>query len=121
MVAHAAHKMLWLKALTDDVVQDEEDVTRLAAQDMVDDLEIIVVIQHVQVVNDILISDVLSRKTHHLVEDGKGVAQGTVGFLGDDVECFRFSVDIFTLGDISQMFGDVVHRNPFEVKDLATR
>ena len=120
MVAHAAHKMLWLKALADDVIQDEEDVARLAAQNMVNDLEIIVVIQHVQVVDDILVGDVFPRKTHHLVEDGKRIAQGTVGFLSDNVKGFWFSVDAFALGNVCQMLGDIVNRNPFEVKDLAT-
>ena len=44
MVTHAADKMLRLKAFADDVVEDEQDVARVAMKDMVDDLEIIVVI-----------------------------------------------------------------------------
>ncbi len=121
MVAHATDEMLWLEALADDVVEDEQDVAGPAVKDMVDDLEVIVVIQHVQVVDDILIGDVLAAETYHLVEDGKGVAQGTVGFLGDDVQRFRLGIDAFALGDISQVLGDIVHRNPLEVKNLATR
>ena len=85
MVAHSTDKMLWLKAFADDIVQDEQDVARSAMQDVVYNLEIIVVIQHVEVVDDIFIGDVLARETHHLVEDGERITQGTVGFLGDDI------------------------------------
>ena len=74
MVAHAAHKMLWLKSFADDIVQNQEDVARVALQDVVNDLEVIVVIQNVQVVNDILVGDVFSAETHHLVKNGKRVS-----------------------------------------------
>ena len=60
MVAHSVDKMLRFKAFADDVVQDEQDVARVAVQDVVDDLEVIVIIQNVQVVDDILVGDILS-------------------------------------------------------------
>ena len=91
----------------------------MALQNVVNDLEIIVVIKHIQVVNDILVGDVFSAETHHLVKNGKRVAEGTVGFLRDDVQGFRLGVHAFALGDKSQMLGNIIHRNPFEVKDLA--
>ena len=119
MVAHATHKMLWLKSFADDVVQNQEDVARVALQDVVNDLEIIVVIQDIQVVNDILVGDVLAAETHHLVKNGERVTQGTIGFLRDDVQGFRLCVHAFALGDKSQMLGNIIHRNPFEIKDLA--
>ena len=120
VVAHAADKMLRLKAFADNVIQDEQDVARVALQDVVDDLEIIVVVEHVQVVDDIFIGDVLPRETHHLVEDGERVAQGAIGFLGDDVQGLRLSVDAFALGDIGQVFCNIVYCNTLEIKDLAT-
>ena len=120
MVAHTVDKMLGLKAFADDVIEDQQDVARVAVQDVVNDLEVIVVVQHIQVVDDVLVGDVLARETDHLVEDGERVAQGTVGFLGDDVQGFGFGCNTFTLGDKSQVFGNVVYRNPFEVKDLTT-
>ena len=88
MVAHAVDKVLRLKALADDVVQDEQDVARVAVQDVVDNLEIVVIIQNIQVVDDIFIGDVFAREADHLVEDGERVAQGTVGLLRDDVQGF---------------------------------
>ena len=90
-------------------------------QDVVDDLEIIVVVQHVQVIYDILIGDVFARETDHLVKDGERVTQGTIGFLCDDIQGLRLCCHPFTLGDEGQMFGNVINRNPLEVKDLATR
>ena len=119
MVAHATHKMLWLKALADDVVQNQENVAGLSLQYVIDDLEIIVIIQNIQIVNDILVGDVFSAETHHLVKNGKRVTQGTVGFLRDDVQGFRLCVLAFALGDKSQMLGNIIHCNPFEVKYLA--
>ena len=121
MVAHAVDEMLGLKALADDVIEDEQDIARVAAQDVVDNLEIIIVIQHVEVVDDVLIGDVFAREAHHLVEDGECVAQGAVGFLCDDVEGFGLGTDAFALGDKGQMLCDVIHCNPLEIKDLTTR
>ena len=60
MVAQAVDEMLRLKAFADDVVEDEQDVARVAAQDVVNDLEIIVVIQHIEVVDDILVGNALA-------------------------------------------------------------
>ena len=121
MVAHAAYKMLWLKAFADDVVQNQKDVAGFAAQDVIDDLEIIVVIQNIQIVNDIFVGDVFAAETHHLVEDGERVAEGTVGFLRDDVQGFWLGCNAFALGDKSQMLGNIIHRNTLEIKDLAAR
>ncbi len=73
MVAHAADEMLRLEAFADDVVQDEQDVACLATKDVVDDLEVIVVVEHVQVLDDVLVCDVLAAEAHHLVEDGERV------------------------------------------------
>ena len=120
MVAHAVDEMLRLKTLADDVVQDEQDVARVAAQDVVDDLEVIVIIQNVQVVDDILVGDVFSREADHLVEDGERIAQGTVGFLGDDVQGFGLGIDTFALGHKGEVFGNIIHCYPLEVKDLTT-
>ena len=121
MVSHTADKVLRFKTFANNVVQDEQDVTCVAMQDMVDNLEIIVVIKNIQVVDDILVSDVLSAEAHHLVENGEGVAEGTVGFLGDDVQSFGFGGHALVLGDKSQMTGNVVDRNALEVKYLASR
>ena len=120
MVAQAVNEMLGLKAFADDVVEDEQDVARVAVEDVIDDLEIIVVVEYVEVVDDVLVGDVLARETHHLVEDGEGIAQGAVGFLRDDVQGFGFGADAFALGHKGQMFGDVVNCDALEVKDLAT-
>ena len=120
VVAQAVNEMLGLKAFADDVVEDEQDVARVAVKDVVDDLEIIVVVKYVEVVDDVLVSDALAREAHHLVEDGEGVAQGAVGLLGDDVQGFGFGTDAFTLSHKGQMFGDVVNRDALEIEDLAT-
>ena len=88
---------------------------------MVYDLEIIVVVEHVEVVDDVLIGDVLAAEAHHLVKDGECVAQGAVGLLRDDIQGFGFGVDAFALGHKNQVLGDVVDGDALEVKDLAAR
>ena len=60
MIAQAADEVLWLEALADDVVEDEQYVAGVAVQDVVDDLEVVVVIQHVEVVDDVLVGDVFA-------------------------------------------------------------
>ena len=115
------NKVLGFEALADNVVEQEQHAACLATQDMIHDFEVIVVVEDVEVVDDIFIGDVLAAETHHLVEDGKGVAQGAVGFLGNDVKGFGFGLYAFALGHESQMFGDVVDGDALEVEDLATR
>ena len=121
MVAHPTHKMLGFKAFADDVVEDEQDIARVTVEDMVDDLEIIVVVQHIQVVDHVFVGDVFARETDHLVEDGERITQGTIGLLRNDIQGLRLGSHTFVLGNKGQMFGDVIHRNTLEVKDLATR
>ena len=74
MRTHTADKILWLKAFAYDIVQDKKDIARVAMQDVVDNLEIIVVVQHVQVVDDIFVGDVFTREADHLVEDRERIA-----------------------------------------------
>ena len=120
MVAQSADEMLRFKAFADDVVEQEQNVGRVALQNVVDDFEIIVVIQHVEVLDDILVGDVFARETDHLVENGECVAQGAIGFLGDDVERFGFGGDAFARGDESEMLRNVLNGNALEVENLAT-
>ena len=120
MIAQAADKVLWLKAFADDVVEQEQNVGRVALQHVLDDFEIIVVIQHVEVLDDILVGNVFARETDHLVENGECVAQGAIGFLGDDVERFGFGGDAFARGNESEMFRNILNGDALEVENLAT-
>lgn len=120
MIAQSADEMLRFKAFADDVVEQEQNVGRVALQNVVDDFEIIVVIQHVEVFDDILVGDVFARETDHLVENGECVAQGAIGFLGDDIECFGFGSDAFARGDESEMLRNVLNGDALEVENLAT-
>ena len=56
-----------------------------------------------------------------MVKDRQGVAHGTVGLLGDDVERSRLGLDMLLLADILQLLHDVGHGDTGEVIDLATR
>lgn len=121
MGPQSGHEMVGLKAFVDNVVEEHQDVGGVALQNVVNDAEIVVVVEHIEVVDDILVSDGLTGETHHLVEDGKGIAQGSVGFLCDDVQGFGFGADAFVRCHKGKVLGDVVDGDALEIVYLAAR
>ena len=110
--------MLGLESFINNIVDHQQDIARVALQEVVHNPEVVVVVEHVEVLDDRLVGDVLARETHHLVEDRQGVTQGAVSFLGDDVQRLRFGVDTFTLGYIGQVLFDIFDGNALKIKDL---
>ena len=119
--AHSSYEMVRLETFADDVVQHEQDVAGVALEDVVNGTEIIVVVEHVEVVDDVFVGDGLAGEADHLVEDGKGVAQGSVGLLGDDVQGLSFCIDAFARSYESKVLGNVIDGDALEVVDLASR
>ena len=69
VVAHARDEVLGFETFVDDIVHQKKNIARITLQEVIDNPEVIVVVEHVEVFDDGLVSDVLPRKTHHLVED----------------------------------------------------
>ena len=81
--------------------------------------EIIVVVQHVQVLNHLLVSDITAAEAHHLVEYAQSVAHTAICFLGNYVQSSRFVCVTLALGHILQMLDSVFHAHTLEIVYLA--
>ncbi len=55
----------------------------------------------------------------HLVGEGKGVAQASVGLAGYQVQRLRVNLDFFLQHEFLEPFHDGIDRNPFEIIALA--
>ena len=120
MVAHAGNEMLWLETFIDDIVDNQQDIAGIALQHIVHNTEIIVVVEHVEIVDNGFIGDVLSRETHHLVENRKSITQSSICLLGNDVQRLRLGVDAFHLGNMSEVLFNIFNGNTFEIKYLTS-
>ena len=121
MACHALDEVLRVEALVNHFVKEKKYRIDVVGKDILDHAEIVFVIEHVEIGYDILISDVVARKTHHLVENRESVTKCAVGFLCDDVESLLLGRHAFFCSDILQMFGDIFNRNAFKIKYLASR
>ena len=120
MACHALNEILGVEALVDDLIQQQQHGVDVAGQNIFNHPEIVLIIKHIEVGDNVFVSNVVARETHHLVEDGKGVAQGSVGLLRYDVESLFLGVYTLFGGYILQMLGDVLHRDALEVENLAS-
>ena len=81
--------------------------------------EIIVCIKDVEVGQSLLIGDVTTRETHHLVEDGQRIAHTSVCLLGYEVERLLIHRVALLFSHMTQMIHRVLDGHPGKVIDLA--
>ena len=75
-----------------------------------------------QVVNRVAVRDAaVGGERGNQVEHRKGVAQASVGFLGDELQGFFLGLDAFLGRDARQVPTHVVHPDAVEVENLAPR
>ena len=70
---------------------------------------------------DIVVPDVVAAESYGLVEKALGVAQASVGRLGDQIQSQGADRQTFARGDPRQMFRDLLPRNFLEFEMLAAR
>src|SRR4051812_10351749 len=102
-----------------DVVEGEHHFADCLLAESVDKAEIIIVIKYVQIVYNRLVGKVVAGEGDHLVKDGAGIAQTSVGFLRDHVKGFRLKSHFFVLCHKRQVIADVFGLDPVKVEDLA--
>ena len=100
---------------------DKQSLGNIAGAERLHQAEVVVVVEHIEVVDGTLVGDIAKRGGRHLVEDGERVAHGTVGFLCNHIEGGRLGGDALLRGDILQLLHHVVDGDAREVVDLATR
>ena len=110
-----------VKAAVAHLFVEEQGLRHVPFAESVDELEEVIVVEHVEVLHHRLVGDVSPAGGAHLVEDRKGVAHSSVGLAGDHPEGAAVGRDPLLRGDVGEMVGDVVDRDALEVIDLATR
>ena len=118
MLGQTLYQQTTVETFVDDVVEQYHDVHGLVLQGEVDNLEVVVGIQHVQVFNDLLVGDVALTERGCLVEDAQGIAHATVSLLGNNGQRFLFNGDAFLLSHILQVVDGIAHRHALEVVNL---
>ena len=119
MRSQSADEMTAIEAVVDDVVQQYHDIGHLVLQRQVDDVEVVLRIEHIQVVYHLLVGDVPLTEGRHLVEYRQSVAHTTVSLLGNDVQCLLLVGDAFFLGHHLQMVHDIGNSHTLKVVYLA--
>ena len=120
MTGQTGDEVLPLEALRENLVEREHALRYLAFHTVVSETEVIVVVEHVQVLDGALIGDVATTERSYLVEDAQCVAHASIGFLRNDVQCRILSRNAFFLCHILQVSHDVVHTHALEVVNLAS-
>ena len=114
----AGDDVLAVEAFLQNLVEDEQRGADVAREHGVGEAEIVVVIEHVEVLDHGLVGHVAAGVADGLIEDGEGVAHAAVGFLGDDVEGLGLGLDALLLGHVLQVADDVGDGDAGEVVDL---
>ena len=111
--------MLGVETFGEDLVEGEHRRGIIPRPESIHQPEGILVVQDIEIADHILIMDIRAAESHGLVEDGKRVAHGTVGLLGDDVERLIVDGDILLSGDVAEVLHDIGYADAVEVIGLA--
>ena len=109
-----------VKPACHDVVEEQHCPGDVTCKGLVRQLEVRVVVEHVELLRHRLVRQVFSCERHELVKHGQRVAQGAVRLLGDDVKGFFFRVHPFLSRDVLKVRHGVGYGDAVEVEDLAT-
>ena len=85
MGSHAVDENFGIEAVVAHFLINEQRLFDVSVEESVGQSKIIVVVENVQIVDGSFVGDVSHCGSCHLVEHGKRVAHGAVGFLRDDV------------------------------------
>src|SRR5690606_16078748 len=119
MAAESVDKVASVKAPGEYFVEEEQAARHVFPDQHFGQTEVIVVIENVQVVDHRTVAKLTAGEGNDLIEHGQRIAQGPVGFLGDQVQPVHFVGNPLASGDIGQMLRDVLYPDAVEIKYLA--
>ena len=109
-----------VEAFVDDIVEQHHDIAHLIIIREVDDLEIVLGVEHIQILNHFLVGNVALTERGSLVEDGEGIAHTTVSLLGNHGKGLLLVGDTLLVGHMLQVVDGVTDGHTLEVVDLTT-
>ena len=104
-----------------DVVEQQHGPWNVTGQCLVGEREVRVVVEHVQLLGHGLVSQVLPREGHELVEHRQCISQCPVGFLSNDVQSLFLRLNPLLGSNVLQVSHGIWHGDAVEVENLATR
>ena len=121
MFPKADDEVLSVETIIDDLVDDKQGAGSISLENMLNDPEIVIIVQHIQVLDHVLISQFIACKAYQLVKDRQCIPQGTISFLRDNMQCIITGINLFTISYIFKVFCNIIHSDTLEIKDLTTR
>ena len=118
MLSQTADEQSSVEALADNVVQQNHDVSHLVVNAQVDNLEVILGIEHVQVFDNFLIGNISLTERRSLVEDTQGIAHSTIRFFSNHSQSLFLVSDAFLVCHTLQVVDGVAHRHTLKVVNL---
>ena len=112
--------MTTVKSFIQYIIEKQQRITHPVFKKTIRQTEIIFVIKNVQVLNNTLISNIPSRKTHYLIEDRQRVTHTSIRFHRNDIQRFGFCRNIFFCSNVRQMIHRIFDTDPVKIINLAT-
>ena len=119
MTAKTADKILRVEAAGEYVVIEQEGIVDVARQRIVNHVEIVNDVEHVEAGYCSVVTDVLAGKTYELVENGQCVAHAAVSLLCHYFQCALVGGNALALSNVLQVRDYVSQCDAREVVDLA--
>ena len=89
-------------------------------QGIINQIEIIIRIQHIQYRNGLLIGNICATEGYQLVENRQGVTHSTICFLRHYIQCLLAHRDSFVRRHFLQVSNRIRNGDPVEIIHLAT-
>ena len=116
----APEEVVAFEALLQDFVEDQQRAGHILRQHGVHHLEEIVIVEYVQVLEGVLVSQLAPGKAHDFVKRTEGVAHAPVGFLRNEVQGVAFRGHVLFGHNFLQVVYRVLYGDAFEIEYLAT-
>ena len=120
MRAQRRDEMLRIETLAEDLVEGEQRRSVIPRQQRIHQAETVLVVEHPERTDHVLVSDVRSAERDRLVEQGQRIAHRPVRLVGDHVERAVVHGDPLLGGDPLQIAHDIRHADAVEIVGLAT-
>jgi hypothetical protein len=120
VVSQTYQEEVSVKAIGQNLVVQQEDFLQIFVDEGIRKSEEVVIVKQVELSYDPFVGNTAFGCGSYAVKERKGIAQGTIRLGGDQPQAVLFSLDIFFFTNSLEVLGDILNRDPVEVKDLAT-
>ena len=119
MSAEGADEVKGVETLSKYFVEKQQGLRIVACEECVHEAEVVFVIDDPEVADDVGVADVRTAEGDALVEEGEGVAHGSVGLLGYDMQAFVIDLYVFAPGYVPEVLHHVRDGDTVEIVCLA--